>query len=65
MDKNAELWAHHLSDHLTAIKLAVQLLDRRPNLSEHEHALAETAILAANSLTADLLDGRSLSWRAR
>jgi hypothetical protein len=46
---------YHLMNHLAAIKLAVELLEQRADLTDDQHALAETAIHAADALVADLV----------
>ncbi len=55
MSKDHELWERHVPDHLTAIKLALQLLGRRADLPEAERALARLALEATDNLAADLL----------
>ena len=47
-----------LCNRLTCIRLALQILDRRTELSDYQHRLSRTAIDAADSLTADLLEQR-------
>ena len=49
-----------LLNRVTVIKLALQLLDRRTELSEQQRGLVRAALAAADGLTADLVEG----WRA-
>jgi hypothetical protein len=54
-------WADHVSDHLSAIKLAGQLLSRRAALPEDQRLLLETLLNQADSLATDL----ATSWHDR
>ena len=56
MAENRAVWEHRLFTHLTAIKLANQILERQPGLSAYQCRLVRTAIQAADLLTADLLE---------
>ena len=58
MSQDHALSEQHVPDHLTAIKLAIQALDRRADLSDGERHLAQMAMDATNRLTADLLQPR-------
>ena len=51
------LWLPHRSifNHLTVIKLALQIADRKTALSSYQRDLLRTALTAADELTADLL----------
>ena len=49
-----------LLNRVTVIKLAIQLLDRRTELSEQQRGLVRAALGAADGLTADLVQ----EWRA-
>ena len=55
MADDAAAWEHRLFTHLTAIKLANQILDRHPGLTAYQRRLVRTALQAADELTADLL----------
>jgi hypothetical protein len=60
MAEDQAAWEHRLFTHLTAIKLANQILDRQPGLTAYQRRLIQTALQAANELTADLLE----HWQA-
>ena len=47
---------HRIVDHLTAVKLALQLAVRWTNLSERQRALLRTALESTNGLADELLD---------
>ena len=52
-----------LMNHVTAIKLALQMLERKTELSSEQRRLANTALAAADALTADLLDQGPIEQR--
>jgi hypothetical protein len=62
-------WDHRLRNRLTAIKLALQLLDRKTELSTHQRALAQQALDATDTLALELFGpegvGRPHSGRSR
>ena len=47
-----------LYNRLTSIKLAIEILERKTELSDYQHKLARTAIESTDRLTADLLQER-------
>jgi hypothetical protein len=61
MEDASTLRQHRLLTRLTTIKLAVQLLGRKANLSEPERRLVDTALEASDRLAADILDGAASS----
>jgi len=63
MANDAAAWEHRLFTHLTAIKLANQILDRQPGLSAYQRRLVRTAIDATDLLTTTLLGNREPSER--
>ena len=48
-----------LANRLTTIRLALQMLDRKTELSAHQRGLVRAALEAADGLTAELLEGRA------
>jgi signal transduction histidine kinase len=57
MEDPVALRRHRLLTRLTTIKLAVQLLQRKADLSQSERQLVNTALEASDRLAADILDG--------
>ena len=55
MADDAAAWEYRVFTRLTAIKLANQMLDRQSGLSAYQRRLVQTALQAADELTADLL----------
>jgi hypothetical protein len=53
-------WDHRLRNRLTAIKLALQLLDRKTELSTHQRALAQKALDATETLASELFGSESV-----
>ena len=61
MSEGPTVGERRLLNRLTVIKLAIQILSQKTELTPYQLALARTAIEAADDLTTDLLG----QWRAQ
>lgn len=68
MERHLEEEERQLCNRLTAVKLALQILERKTPLSDKQHALVQRAIEGVDALTAVLLRrmhaerSRPVSW---
>ena len=53
-------WQRRVSNRVTVIKLAIQLLERRADLPPQQRGLVRTAVQASDALIADLVE----QWEA-
>ena len=60
MGEERSQWERRVFNRVTVIKLAVQLLERRTDLSEQQRDLTRTAIEATDALIGDLVE----RWQA-
>jgi hypothetical protein len=54
MDQDTARWRHRLRTHLTTVKLALQLLKRRPELCQQDDGPRERALEATDALVEDV-----------
>lgn len=58
MESNRAEFDPRLYNRLTSIKLAIQMLERKTELSNYQRKLARTAIASTDELTVDLFEER-------